>query len=165
MCSSWACPRDLPIYFMKLFPAKCFWAESCCCETSRLFSDKKQNYWYWDYSPQVLYCQEFWTIGFFISGGLLYLCIWVCMCDYILYLPLCICYIFLGCWFLSFHISQLLLAQTRLCPLPTSLGHWVTTFLENHIHTIITSVLGFEWLTDDCIDRLNCLTSWIISSQ
>jgi len=63
---------------------------------------------------------------------------------YILYLPPGIRFTFLGCWFLSFLISQLLLAQTRLCPLSPFFGYRVTTFFANHIHAIITSFLKYE---------------------
>jgi hypothetical protein len=37
------------------------------------FSGKMQNFWAWDYSPQVLDYQDFQIIGHWIKGILLYI--------------------------------------------------------------------------------------------
>jgi hypothetical protein len=41
------------------------------CFNDETFSGKKQNFWSWDYTPQVLDYQDFWIIRYQIKGILL----------------------------------------------------------------------------------------------
>jgi len=41
------------------------------CFSDETFSGKKQNFWSWDYAPQVLDYQDFWINGYQIKGILL----------------------------------------------------------------------------------------------
>jgi len=60
---------------------KLFWTGlwGSACSTDEAFSGKKQNFWSWDYSPQVLDYQDFQVLGCRIKGILLY--IQQCTCS------------------------------------------------------------------------------------
>ena len=90
----------------KAFCYTCSRAELCCHESFKtyiiiLFSDKKQNYWYWDYSPQVLDYQEFWTIRHWISE-VCNVCVCVCVCIYIMAL----CRVCVWCVHTHVHVCE-----------------------------------------------------------
>jgi hypothetical protein len=137
---------------MKLFFYTCSWAELCCHKSFwtyiiKLFSDKKQIYWYWDYSPQVLDYQEFWAI----RHGIIVCvraraCARACMCVFIV--ALCRVYVVCAC------------ARTCACVLHTvsSSRHliyifWMLVSQLSHFTVAVSldqalSTVPFPWLSN-----------------
>jgi hypothetical protein len=170
MCCSWTCPRDLPVSLMKLFSIKCSRAESCCCESFKtyiikLFSHKKQHYWYWDYYPQVLDYQDFWTIRLWISRSLLYMCMWVCMC--VLHTVSPSVHLIYISWMLVSQLSHFTVAVSSdqalsTIPFPWSMSNHIPCKpYPHHHHFSFELRVTQRWLHW----QANCLTRWIISSK